>query len=222
MDRINKQRIIAFWQLNEHEWSKINNHLKIWYLNLRPMGLLFLFWKVDLVHGNRIFLIPSSRIETCSFTSRDASTSLTSLAISRVRTKGIMISTFFRPISPRTIFTAWCSDQRTFGGSTWGLAMESDGTWWNCILGVGTWDCPQELDGKTWENMEKQQTLQESSRPFRRFEETISFRISRWPSNKTWPFLKLKMEPSWRTKSKITAETVALSDPFSICQWWHK
>ena len=34
------------------------------------------------------------------------STSLTSLAMSRVRTKGIMISTFFRPISPRTIFTA--------------------------------------------------------------------------------------------------------------------
>mmetsp|Transcript_5225 Transcript_5225/g.12426 ORF Transcript_5225/g.12426 Transcript_5225/m.12426 type:complete len:227 (+) Transcript_5225:257-937(+) len=33
-------------------------------------------------------------------------TSLTSLAMSRVRTNGIMISTFFRPISPRTIFTA--------------------------------------------------------------------------------------------------------------------
>jgi hypothetical protein len=32
---------------------------------------------------------------------------LTSLAISRARTKGIM-STFCRPISPRTIFTA-CS-----------------------------------------------------------------------------------------------------------------
>ena len=115
-----------------------------------------------------------------------------------------------------------------FWGVDLGLAMESDGTWWNCILGVGTWDCPQELDGKTWENMEKQQTLQESSRPFRRFEETISFRISQafkyhpWPSNKTWPFLKLKLEQSLpqrggtRTKSKITAETVA---PFRSFQY---
>ena len=93
---------------------------------------------------------------------------------------------------------------------------------------VITWDCPQELDGKTWEHMEKQQTLQESSRPFRRFEVTISFRISQafkyhpWPSNKTWPFLKLKLEQSLpqrggkRTKNKITAETVA---PFSIFQY---
>ena len=40
---------------------------------------------------------------------RDSKTSLTSLAISKVRTKGIIISTFFKPISPRTIFTAWHS-----------------------------------------------------------------------------------------------------------------
>ena len=128
---------------------------RIWYLNLRPMGLWFLFWKVDLVHGNRIFLIPSSRIETCSFTSRDASTSLTSLAISRVRTKGIMISTFFRPISPRTIFTAWCSDQRTFGGSTWGLAMESDEHDGTIFWGWAHETTHKNLmgkHGKTWKN----------------------------------------------------------------------
>ena len=94
---------------------------------------------------------------------RDASTSLTSFAISRVRTKGIM-STFFRPISPRTIFTAWCSDQRpNFSGINLGLAMESDGTWWNYILGVGTWDYPQELDGKTWETWK-------NNKPFKAFQ----------------------------------------------------
>jgi hypothetical protein len=41
-----------------------------------------------------------------------------------------------------------------------GLAMESDGTWWNYISGVITRDYPQEFDGKTWKNMETHQTLQ--------------------------------------------------------------
>ena len=47
-----------------------------------------------------------------------------------------------------------------FWGVNLGLAMESDGTWWNCILGVGTWDCPQELDGKTWKNNKPFKSLQ--------------------------------------------------------------
>ena len=128
---------------------------RIWYLNLRPMGLWFLFWKVDLVHGNRIFLIPSSRIETCSFTSRDASTSLTSLAIDADEGNHHLhiLQTLHGPLI----------NDRIFRGSTWGLAMESDGTWWNYILGVGTWDYPQELDGKTWETWK-------NNKPFKAFQ----------------------------------------------------
>ena len=128
---------------------------RIWYLNLRPMGLWFLFWKVDLVHGNRIFLIPSSRIETCSFTSRDASTSLTSLAIDADEGNHHLhiLQTLHGPLI----------NDRIFRGSTWGFAMEPDGTWWNYILEVGTWDYPQEFDGKTWENME-------NNKPFKAFQ----------------------------------------------------
>ena len=88
---------------------------------------------------------------------RDASTSLTSFAISRVRTKGIM-STFCRPISPRTIFTAWCSDQRpNFSGINLGVCH---GIRWNMMelyFGGGYMRLPTRI---RWKNMEKQQTLQ--------------------------------------------------------------
>ena len=127
-------------------------------------------------------------LEACVwFTSRDTSTSLTSLAISRVRTKGIM-STFFGLISPRTIFTAWCSDQRpNFSGINLGV---SHGTRWNMMelyFGGGYMRLPTRIRWKKWEKMEKQQTLQESPRPFRRFEVTISFRISRSFDHPTKP-----------------------------------
>ena len=152
MDRINKQRIIAFWQLNEHEWSKINNHLKIWYLNLRPMGLLFLFWKVDLVHGNRIFLIPLSCIETCPFTSRDASTSLTSLAIDADEGNNHLhiLQTLHGPSSQPALSNEWI-----FWGSTWGLAMESDEHDGTIFWGWAHETTHKNLmgkHGKTWKN----------------------------------------------------------------------
>ena len=39
----------------------------IWYLKLHPMGFWYLVWKVDLFHGNRLFLIPSSHIWNSTF-----------------------------------------------------------------------------------------------------------------------------------------------------------
>ena len=45
-------------------------------------------------------------------------------------------------------------------------------------FGGGYMRLPTRIRWKKWENMEKQQTLQESPMPFRRFEVTISFRIS--------------------------------------------
>ena len=129
-----------------------------------------------------------------------------------MRTKGIM-STFFRPISPRTIFTAWCSDQRpNFSGINLGV---SHGTRWNMMelyFGGGYMRLPTRIWWKNMENMEKQQTLQGLSGASKK---RFLFGFPRL-SNKTWPLLKLKMEPSWRTKSKITAETVA---PFRSFQY---
>jgi len=83
-------------------------------------------------------------------------------------------------------------------------------------FGGGYMRLPTRIRWKKWEKMEKQQTLQESPRPFRRFEVTISFRISQALTIQQNALSELKMEQSWRTKSKITAETVA---PFRSFQY---
>ena len=91
----------------------------------------------------------------------------------------------------------------------------SHGIRWNMVelyFGGGYMRLPTRI---RWKNMGKHGKTTNPSRPFRRFEVTISFRISQALTNITWLFLKLKLEQSFlqrggrRTKSKITAETVA-------------
>ena len=113
-------------------------------------------------------------------------------------------------------------NDRIFRGSTWGFAMESDGTWWNYILGVGTWDYPQELDGKTWKNNKPFKAFQALRRnDF--FSDFPSFQIPSITIQQNLALSEIKdgtifpTERGYRrTKSKITAETVA---PFRSFQY---
>ena len=142
---------------NEHEWSKIYNHLKDLISKFTSNGAVVSFlkswlssWKSDLFdtlepYWNLLVHQPR-RQHFIDVLAIDADEGNHHLHI---------LQTLHGPSSQPAL-----SNERFFLGSTWGLAMESDGTWWNYILGVGTWNHPQEFDGKTWENMEKQQTLQ--------------------------------------------------------------
>ena len=167
MGRINKQRILVIWQLNEREWSKINNHLKDLISKFTSNGALISFlkswlssWKSDLF---------------------DTLEPYWNLLVHQPRRQHFIDVLGHRcgrreSSSPHSSDPPRTTDQRpNFSGINLGVCH---GTRWNMMelyFGGGHMRPPTRI---WWENMEKHGKTTNPSRPFRRFEVAISFRIS--------------------------------------------